>query len=222
MNKARERGIEFAVGGGLAVASYTVHRQSTKDIDLYVEPRDREQMIAVVHECGLKDYYEVLPYDRNWIYRSYIGDDAIVDIMWAMPNQRAQVDAEWLRRGRQIELYGEMVRVLPPEELIWAKLYVLQRDRCDWPDVINLIYATGDDLDWEHLVSRVGDDAPLLGAVVTVFRWLCPERAARLPGRIWHRLAESVKKNGTGIPREDLLDTRPWFVPAVEQAHQGN
>jgi hypothetical protein len=221
MNKAREREIEFAIGGGLAVASYTVHRQSTKDIDLYVEPRNREQMIAVVQECGLKDYYEVLPYDRNWIYRSYAGEDAIVDIMWAMPNQRAQVDADWLKRGREIDLNGDTVRVLPPEELIWAKLYVLQRDRCDWPDIINLIYATADELDWEHLVSRVGEDAPLLGAVLTVFRWLCPERAALLPGRIWHRLAESVKKNGIGIPREDLLDTRPWFVPALEHAHQG-
>ena len=30
--------------------------------------------------------------------------------------------------------------MLPPEELIWAKLYVLQRDRSDWPDILNLLY----------------------------------------------------------------------------------
>jgi hypothetical protein len=222
MGKARESGIPFAIGGGMAVASYTIHRQSTKDIDLYVQPHDRDRMIELVHECGLKDYYEVQPYDRKWIYRSYSGDDAIVDVMWAMPNQRAQVDAEWLRRARELEVFGETVRILPPEELIWAKLYVLQRDRCDWPDIINLIHATADELDWDHLVRRVGDDAPLLGAVLTVFRWLCPERAGHLPGRIWHRLAESVKKNGTPIPRHDLLDTRPWFVPAIEHAPQGD
>ena len=218
LEDARRRGIEFAIGGGMAVAAYTIHRQSAKDIDLYVQPHDRDAMIALVHEHGLKDYFEVQPYDRKWIYRSYT-DNVIVDIMWAMPNQRAQVDIEWIRRGRPVEMYGEHVRVLPAEELIWAKLYVLQRDRCDWPDILNLLYCTADQLDWDHLVRRVDDDAPLLGAVLTIFRWLCPERAALMPGRIWHRLAEHVRKSGA--PRADLLDTRPWFVPALEHAHAG-
>jgi hypothetical protein len=218
LDEARRRGIEFAVGGGMAVAAYTVHRQSTKDIDLYVRPQDREAMIVLVHEYGLKDYFEVCPYDRKWIYRSYIGN-VIIDIMWAMPNQKAQVDIEWIRRGPEVELYGERVRVLAAEELIWAKLYVLQRDRCDWPDILNLLYCTADQLDWDHLVKRVDDDAPLLGAVLTVFRWLCPERAAAMPRPIWRRLAEHVRRSGA--ERANLLDTRPWFIPALEHAPVG-
>lgn len=203
----------------MAVATYTIHRQSTKDIDLYVQPHDRERMIQILRELGLDDYYDVLPYDRKWIYRSHSGD-VIVDVMWGMPNERALVDIDWIRRGTEIPLYGERVRVLPPEELIWAKLYVLQRDRCDWPDILNLIYATADHIDWEHLLKRVGDDAPLLGAVLTVFRWLCPDRAAVLPGKIWRNVAEHVR-NPCGGTRAGLLDTRPWFIPALEHAHSG-
>lgn len=221
IQQARARGIQYAIGGGLAVEAYTIHRVSTKDIDLYVTPEDRDAMIEVVTECGLGDYYEVHPYDRNWIYRSYSGE-VIVDIIWSMPNQRTQVDAEWLNRGRHIDIHGLRLRVLPPEELIWAKLYVLQRDRCDWPDILNLIHATAPELDWDHLLDRVGDDAPLLDAVLTIFQWLCPQRSAQLPRHLKERLRSN---HCGGVPekfRADLLDTRPWFVPVMPQAHQEN
>jgi predicted nucleotidyltransferase len=221
IQEARARGIEFALGGGLAVEAYTIHRQSTKDIDLYVLPGDREAMVEVVTQCGLVDLYDKQPYDRKWIYRSHV-DDTIVDIMWAMPNQRAHVDPRWLTRGREVDLHGYRLRVLPPEELIWAKLYVMQRDRCDWPDVLNLIYATAPELDWDHLYCRLGDDAPLLEAVLTIFEWLCPQRAAHLPSHTLQRLKSGPNGNCIGKPRADLLDTRPWFIPALELAHQEN
>jgi hypothetical protein len=219
IREARARGIEFAVGGGAALAVYTGARESTKDVDLYVLPEDRERMIQVVTDCGLTDYYEVRPYDRAWIYRSHLNTCAIVDIMWSMPNQRTQVDLEWLRRGPSAEMFGERVRILPREELIWAKLYVLQRDRSDWPDVLNLIYCTAPEIDWKRLMRRIGDDGPLLGAVLTVFRWLCPEKAHLIPARVWERLVHQ-RRPPRGIPRPDLLDTRPWFVPALQQARE--
>ena len=219
MREARARGIEFAVGGGSAVAVYTAARESTKDIDLYVLPEDRERMIDVVTGCGLADYYDVHPYDRGWIYRGYVND-VIVDVMWSMPNQRTQVDVAWLRRGPEIDLFGERVRILPREELIWAKLYVLQRDRSDWPDILNLIYCTAAKLDWDHLVRRIGDDGPLLGAVLTIFRWLCPEKADLVPRHVWENLVHQCTDARGGIPRPDLLDTRPWFVPALEQTNK--
>lgn len=221
IRQARARGIQHAVGGGLAVEAYTIHRQSTKDIDLYIVPGDRDAMIDVVTHCGLADLYPKQPYDRKWIYRSFV-DDIIVDIIWSMPNQRAQVDPSWLCRGHEIEVHGERLRLLPPEELIWAKLYVLQRDRCDWPDILNLIDATARELDWDHLLTRVGDDAPLLDAVLTIFKWLCPQRAAHIPARTWKRIRASTNGKGQANSRANLLDTRPWFIPALPQAHQEN
>src|SRR5439155_12596162 len=136
MRKARDRGIPFAVGGGIAVATYVPSRIATKDVDVYVKPSDRDEMIEIVREMGLRDYYEKCPYQRHWIHRRYADDGTIVDIMWGMPNHRANVDDEWLERGREVEMCGERFRVLPTEELIWAKLYVLHPDRSDWRDVM--------------------------------------------------------------------------------------
>jgi hypothetical protein len=218
IREARTRGIPFALGGGFAVGAYSP-RQSTKDIDLYVLPEDRERMISVLNDCGLTDYYDVCAYDRGWIYRSYQGD-AIVDVMWAMPNRRTQVDSLWLTRGPSVDLGGEVVQVLPPEELIWAKLYVLQRDRCDWGDVLNIIHSAFDKLDWEHLLSRVGDDAPLVAAVLTIYGWLCPERAPKIPVPV-EILARPSNRRDDAIPREDLLDTRPWWLTNGDGHKQG-
>lgn len=218
IHEARARGIEFAIGGGFAVAAYTKHRQTTKDIDLYVLPQERERMIEVVRHCGLQDYYDVLPYDRNWIFRSH-RDGIIVDVMWSMPNQRGQVDWQWLTRGPEVELQSEMLRVLPVEELIWAKLYVLQRDRCDWPDIINLIEASSETLDWDHLLERLGDDTPLLAAVLTVYGWLMPDQLLKLPVLV-EILARPSHRHPDATPREDLLDSRPWFAAALKLSPQ--
>lgn len=220
LDAARARGLRFAGGGALAVAAYTGHWRNTKDLDLYVLPQDREAMIEVVTEAGLSDYYDELPYDRSWIYRANRGE-IIVDVIWAMANGRAQVDEVWIAEGPQVDVRGELLRVVPPEEMIWSKLYVLQRDRCDWPDVLNLIYATGPTLDWDHLLDRMGEDAPVLTGVLSVFSWLCPGRVSELPDWLWERLPSPGPQRGSPPDiirrRVDRLDTRPWFVPTMEE-----
>ena len=154
MKDARARGLNFAIGGALASTTYSGQWRNTKDIDLYIKASDREKMLAILSDAGLADYYDEKPYDRNWIYRSW-RDDLIVDVMWAMANQRAQVDDDWLR-GPEVEVEGELFRLLPPEETLWSKLYVMQRDRCDWPDAFSLLSKIGPEIDWRHLLGQSG------------------------------------------------------------------
>ena len=223
MGEARNRNLQFAVGGGLAAMTYAGQWRNTKDIDLYVLPRDREEMIGVVTALGLEDYYEKQAYDRKWIYRSY-KDDTIVDIMWAMANQRAQVDEAWLN-GPEVEAGEERFRLLAAEEELWCKLYVLQRDRCDWPDALNLLYGVGPELDWHRLISRVAEDRALLSGLLSTFVWLCAERARELPGWIWREVGVSAPGAAGGLEmardHARLLDSRPWFTPALEENEEG-
>ena len=214
---ARERNIPFALGGAFAVAFYTGCWRDTKDLDLYVPPDHKDRMIQLVADLGMTDYYEIAPYDRWWIYRS-TRDEIIVDIIWAMANHRQQIDDLWMS-GPQIGFRGHQVRVLPAEALLWDKLYIVQRERCDWPDIMNLLYAAGAALDWERLLARIGDDAPLLGGVLSVFRWLAPEHAQQFPCWLWERVGlEPGRAASPGVGDYDprrvkLLDRRPWFVP---------
>jgi hypothetical protein len=218
LERGARAGVPFALGGGLAVGAYTGIGRYTKDLDLYILPEHREKTIDLLTECGLGDYYEVKPYDRNWIYRSHCSD-AIVDAIWAMANQRAQVDLNWLERGPIIRMFEREFHVIPPEELIWSKLYVLQYDRCDWPDALNLLSATGPVLDWNQLFRRVAEDLPLLKGLLSVFSWVSPLRAALIPAWVWEKLElchpQPVNEGEGWLSRPDLLDSRPWFCETM-------
>lgn len=206
--------IPVAFGGAFALATYTGDLRNTKDFDLYVLPGDREPAITAMTRAGLADYFAVAAYDRSWIYRG-TRDDTIVDAIWAMANLRTLVDRDWLSLGPEVELRDRRVRSIPPEELIWSKLYVLQRERSDWPDVLNLLDAVGPTLDWPRLLERLGRDRPLLSAALSVFGWLAPARAAEIPGWVWDETGaprgEPPRTGALVRARADLLDSRPWF-----------
>lgn len=220
IDRASGEGLELALGGGLAVGLYTGMPRNTKDLDIYIKPADRERAIRIMTDCGLADYFDKKPYDREWIYRG-VQDDTIVDAIWAMANKRTTVDDIWLTDGSLIQMFDRQIRVMPVEELIWSKLYVMQRDRCDWPDIINLICASGPHLDWGHLVKRVAEDLPLLKSVLMVVSWVSPGQALSIPRRIWESFGlplPKIERDPEGRPpRPDLLDTRAWFHEQLMQ-----
>jgi hypothetical protein len=214
LTMAQERGIPFVIGGGIATIVYTGRPRRSKDLDIFLTEDDRERMIQVTSDCGLHDLYDEQPYDRKWIYRSHT-DSTIVDVIWMMANQRSRVDRSWLD-GPEIEIDGLHLRLAPPEEILWAKLYILQRDRCDWPDALNILYVMGPELDWDRLKKRLGADTPLLAALLSVFAWLCPARARELPDSLWRdlKIDQGIRDRSFGVAgaAADLLDSRPWFV----------
>src|SRR3954468_8152997 len=210
----RKAGISFLVGGGFGLAGYTGRWRNTKDIDLYVVPGEQKRMVEVLSKAGFEDYYPSRPYDRGWIYRS-TREGIIVDVIWSMANRRAQVDPTWFEKPTILELRDENLRLVPPEELLWCKLYVFQRDHCDWTDVMNLIYAVGPELDWERVLHRLGPDLPVLKSILTLFGWLSPSRAADLPQSLRARLgldSQPIMSPDEEIARIRLLDTRAWFA----------
>lgn len=212
---ADSHGVPCAVGGGLAVSLYTGLWRSPHDLDLLILPRDRERMIAAMATAGLTDYHEHEPYDRGWIYRG-TRDNAVVDAIWSLANGVGDVDEMWVTAGPRIGLGDVAIRVLPVEELIWSKLYVLQSTRCDWPDIVNLFVATALDLDWDCLIGRftATGDAQLLASALLLFAWIAPGRAHAVPKRVWQRLQlphPSERTPQVSRERIDRLDTRPWF-----------
>ena len=210
------QGLLFAVGGGFAFSYHSRHWRNTKDLDLYILPQDRPRAVELLERAGFKDLYPAKPYDRAWIYRG-TREEVIVDLIWAMANQRAQVDEDWLKRGPESEIHDLPLRILPVEELIWAKLYAVQRDRCDWPDLLNILYIQGPALNWVHLLGRVDDDTRLLGGLLSLFCWMCPAEAAKLPAWIWEPLGlhapAAPGHDETALHRVALLDRRDWFGP---------
>lgn len=215
---AKQRKIPFALGGAFAVAAYTGAWRNTKDLDLYVTPQHRDEMIEVLLRHGFSDYFETHAYDRWWIYRGY-KQGMIVDVIWAAANHRIQVQDWWIA-GPEAEIRGHRLRVLPIEVIVQDKLYIMQRERCDWPDVLNLLYSAGEFLDWERLLRELKDDTQLLAGILSVYRWLAPGTALTVPVWVWQRagIAPPSEKSPEIIQgRVELLDRRPWFGPDRER-----
>lgn len=214
METLRQAKIPFLLGGGFALAAFTGRWRDTKDIDFYIWPHHRQAVIDALTRAGFQDLYSRLPYDRNWIYRS-TQSGVIVDIIWSMANQRAQVDAAWFNGAGNIGLRNQQLLVVPLEEFIWSKLYILQRDHCDWTDIFNLLYACGSQVHWNHLLERLEEDLPLLRSLLLVYAWLCPPEALRLPRALWKRLKLCAPEPSRQPPKRNrvrLLDTRGWFA----------
>lgn len=213
--------VDFMLGGAYGLALYTGRLRDTKDADFFIIPEHAPRAAAALARAGFLDYYTKLPYDRRWIYRAD-RDNFIIDLIFRMANRRADVDEIWFQRAHEVTIHGDRVKVIPPEEMLWQKSYVLQRDRCDWPDIINIFYVSGHKLDWEHLINRARDDEKLIYGLLHVFEWLCPDLAAKLPDFIRARagLPPAMLGHDDDLTRHRaaLLDSRKWFAPSGEAA----
>ena len=99
------------------------------------------------------------------------------------------------------------------------KLYIMQRTRCDWFDIFNVLYATKGKLDLKRLIKKMGADAPLVASVLGIFCWLCPGRVKLFSGELWPQLGMTRPDDvGPDIDttRVRYLDSRPWFLPALK------
>ena len=214
LKAVRPLGWPFMIGGAFGLACHTGRWRNTKDIDLFVMPDHHEAFVDALLKAGFVDYYDTLAYDRGWIFRA-VCDGVIVDVIWNTPNRRTQVDEKWFELAPHVTLRGEELMGVPAEELLVLKSFVLQKDRCDWSDLINLLCFTAGTVDWEHVIARFGTELPLLRGLLNVFAWVCPVEAAQIPEPIRTRLKVEIvmPENPEAITRErvNLLDTRPWF-----------
>jgi hypothetical protein len=210
----RPLGLPFLLGGAFGIAAHTGRWRNTKDIDFFVLPAHHDAIIGALLNAGFTDYYPTLAYDRGWIFRS-IQEGVLVDIIWDTPNRRSQVDQDWIDRAAHVDFRGEEMLAVPAEELLFIKTFVLQKDRCDWTDLINLLCFQSARLDWEHVIKRYGPELPLLRAVLGVFAWVCPVEAAQIPEDIRERLGLEVELPDNPVAttraRVRMLDSRPWF-----------
>lgn len=211
-----EEGIPFLLAGAFGLVHYTGFWRGTKDLDALILPEHREAAIEAVCNAGLRDMFEKEPYDREWIFRTE-RDGVIVDLIWRLANKADDVDQSWFDRASTGEFMGIPVGFVSAADLCWMKLFVFQRKRCDWPDIINVIRGTRGNLDWSLLLEQVGPHWRLLCALVNIYDWLCPMESHFIPAYFRDSLEElratDMDADHSG-QRHELFDSRPWLTEA--------
>lgn len=210
-------GIPFMVGGAYAFGRYTGIERHTKDFDLFVHQRDFRHALDVLERAG----YRAEATFPHWIGKVYCGDD-FVDVIFGAGNGVALVDDEWLHRAVDDVVLGLPVRLCPPEEIIWSKAFIQERERFDGADVLHLLRACADRLDWRRLLRRFGPYWRVLYAHLVLFGFVYPGERQRIPAAIMRRLAARLDREldealaervcqGTLLSRQQyLVDVNQW------------
>jgi len=203
-------GVPFLVGGTFAYARYTGIDRETKDLDVFVRPADLARTLETFAGAG---YGCEVPFP-HWLAKVSRGE-SVMDIVFGSGNGVALVDDEWFAHAAEGEVIGQRVRLCPPEEMIWSKAFVQERERFDGADVLHLLREAGRSLDWSRLLARFADHWPVLLSHLVLFRFVYPDRRDQVPSAIVSELARRLTEQqpephhdvcyGTLLSREQYL-----------------
>jgi len=112
------------------------------------------------------------------------------------------------------------VKLCAPEEILWMKAFIMERERYDGADVAHLIESCADTIDWQHLMHRFGPDWPLLLSHLILFRYIFPTERDRIPtgvmSELVNRVVNAPESESERICRGTLI-SRQQYLRDVQQ-----
>jgi Nucleotidyl transferase of unknown function (DUF2204) len=216
--------IPFLVSGTYALASYTGIDRPTKDVDVFAKAGDALKLLHYFKEHG----FEVEIVDERWLSRITRGD-LFVDVITNMPTVTTHVTDEWFVNAPETELFGARVKLVPPTQFIWSKIFVQDHHRFDGADVAHIILKRHDEIDWQRLLSHMELYWEVLLIALLNFRFIYPSERHCVPRWLMNELIErlmdqaNVKGPGKKVcrgrifsPRDYAIDVDKWgFSDAV-------
>ena len=217
LHTLNDSGVPFMVGGAFAFACYTGIKRDTKDLDLFIRREDYERVEAALREAG---YSTDLTFP-HWLAKVHAGD-AFVDLIFSSGNGIVPVDDGWFEHAIEAEVMGVQVRITPPEESLWSKAFIMERERYDGADVAHLIHAYGARMDWQRLRHRFGEHWRVLLSHLVLYGFIYPGERAVVPDWLMDELLDRVRHDDQPPPAQPKLCagtllSREQYLPDVEQ-----
>ncbi|MBA3892524.1 MAG: nucleotidyltransferase [Gemmatimonadales bacterium] len=190
--------IPFLVGGAFAFVHQAGIDRSTKDLDIFVRPSDVQRLLRASAAVG----YEADLVFSHWLAKIR-APSGFVDVIFSSGNGLAVVDDQWFEHASEREVLGVRVQVAPPEESLWSKAFVMERERYDGADVAHIILAHGERLDWRRLMERFGSHWRVLLAHLVLFGFIYPSQRSRVPAALLEELMERLAAETKSPDAED-------------------
>ncbi len=209
--------VGFLVGGAYALARHTGIARPTKDFDIFLRPEDRDRALAAFDAAG---YRTEVTY-THWLAKAYHGE-FFIDLVYGSGNASGTVDDGWFAHATDSELFGEPVKVCPPEEAIWSKAFIMERNRYDGADVAHILLALGDRLNWPRLLDRFGPNWRVLYSHLVLFGFVYPAERDRVPDWVVRELTYRFQDDLNAPPPADrvcqgTLLAATQYIPDVER-----
>lgn len=164
------------VGGSYAFSQLTGIERQTKDLDLFIRRADWPRLAALAQAAGWR---------ADLLYPHWLGKvhhaPHFADTVFCSGNGLSPVDDEWFVHAHSAELFGQRVQVVPAEENLWTKAFIMERERFDGADVAHLLKACAGTLDWQRLLQRFGAHWRVLLAHLVLFGFIYPDERDAIP-----------------------------------------
>ena len=162
-------GVPFMIGGAFALFEYTGIFRDTKDLDVFCKASEYSGILKFFSDKG----YRTELTDVRWLAKIF-SEDYFIDVIFDTVNNICRVDDTWYENAVEAEFEGVKIKLIPPEELIWAKIYVQNRERYDGADVNHLILKKGKNLNWKRLMDHMEQHWHLLLIQILLFQFVYP------------------------------------------------
>jgi hypothetical protein len=206
--------VPVLVGGAFAFTHYTGIVRDTKDLDRCVREADVGRALGALAQEG---FQTSLPFP-HWLAKAQL-DTAAFDIIFASGNGLNRVDDDWFQYARDASLYGELVRIMPPEEMLCSKSFVMERKRFDGAEVAHLISTQGLTLDWARIIQRFDEHVPVLFSHLVLFLYVYSDGAERIPPDLFEQVRTRTKAVLSDVPEQPLcrgtLLSRAQYLPDI-------
>lgn len=210
--------LRYLVGGAYALNHHTGIERHTKDFDIFIARADFEKIARALTNAG---YPTELTYP-HWLGKTRHNGD-FIDLVFSSGNGVAEVDEEWFQFSTEAKIFGIETRVCPPEEILWSKAFIMERERFDGADVAHILLVCGENLDWHRMMARFHSHWRLLLAHLVLFGMIYPAKRDAIPGWVMDRLMRRLQEElatptpehkicgGTLLSREQYLnDINLW------------
>lgn len=210
-------GVRFLVGGAYAFTPVTGIPRTTKDFDLFVAKDGIRDALAALDAAGFRTELTF----PHWLGKAFWGRE-FVDLIFSSGNGVAPVDAGWFAHAPRGRVLGIDAYLAPAEEMLWSKAFVMERERYDGGDVVHLIRARAEKMDWPRLLERFGDYWRVLLSYLVLFGFVYPGERSRVPRWVMEELtrrltAELAGDADVGRLCQGTIISRAQYLPDVTQ-----
>ena len=174
---------------------------------------------CVLQLCRNAGYGAELTFS-HWLAKIY-SEESFIDLIYNSGNGLCAVDDEWFSRSMASMILDMPVKIIPLEELIWQKAYIMERERFDGADIAHLLLKCGERIDWEHILRRFGPDWRVLINHLVLFGYIYPSRRNLVPWNVMEKLLCRVElEHQAGPPDTNVCNgtflSRNQFISDIE------
>jgi hypothetical protein len=210
------RQIPFLIGGAYMLRRCSETLRDTKDLDIFVCRRDFNRALDALASAG---YQTEISYS-HWLGKVFSGN-FFVDLIFSSGNGICRVDDIWFEHALEGEVFGRPVKFCPPEEMIWSKSFVMERERYDGADIAHLLLCCAPGMDWRRLLQRFDTHWRVLLSHLILFGFVYPGERSLIPGWVIEELSRRLKEDrgrdeGIGLCQGTLL-SRQQYLDDIER-----